>query len=150
MKKRSRLFSVVLACCLVLQGLLSWVLPFQSGMLIAAELEAAEIAIEPAAPPCHSAKSAVTQHTVAHDHAQAHGPHHHHEHDEDCCEQAVTPCSNLCYWACAFTSAPPQTVPSRMATLMPEAPAAGLVNILAPWVPPIPTPPPIQTATALA
>lgn len=150
MNKRSRRLSVLVACCLVLQGLLSWVLPLQSGMLMAAELEAVEIVTEPAAPPCHPANAAAVQPVAAHDPGQGQEFNHHHEHDEDCCEQASTHCSNLCYWACAFTPAAPQAVAGRLASRLAPAPAIVHLRIPAPWVPPIPIPPPIQSATAPA
>ena len=70
--------------------------------------------------------------------------------EDDCCETVDTHCTSLCYWACAYTSAPPQSALSRTTGLLHAAPAASLIGSLQPWVPPIPTPPPIHTAITLA
>jgi hypothetical protein len=137
---------MLLALCLVVQGLLSGVLPFQSGMVMASESEPepVEMAAEasPAAPPCHQAKA-----TTIHQ-ADPHGP----DHDQDgsCCEAALSACSSLCHWACAFTYAPPLAAADPVAGRLPAVPVVVAVGSFPPWSPPIPTPPPILTASAPA
>lgn len=128
---------MLLACCLILQGLLAGVLPFQFGMVLAAEVEHVEAAPEESvsAPPCHSAAAAPRQHAVAQSQDQ--------ESEPPCCDSEDTHCSSLCYWACAYTSAPPLASAGELAGPL----GSGLVSLAIitnpPWVPPIPTPPPI-------
>lgn len=141
MTERSPTLSILLACCLALQGALSLVLPFQSGMAMAAVDEAVEHVTEiaPPAPPCHPAGGSHGAEPAAAESA-----------DEPCCDTPPSACSSLCYWACAFTSAPPLAGLSIGGCELPQTPGAALSGTPPPWIPPVPTPPPIQTVSVPA
>lgn len=142
MFSRSPTLCLLLASCLIVQGLLAWVLPLQAGMMLAAEQEAMDLPalVEPAKPPCHSMGHPVPEPI---DQPVQHAG------DEDCCDEVVSHCSSLCYWACAFTSGPPVTA---LAMAIPTATQihSQARSGLPPWVAPIPTPPPIASLSSLA
>lgn len=140
MKKRSPATSILLASCLILQGLLSWVVPLHSGMAMAAEPPTVEAAVEtaPATPPCHQSLMAATEPAAL-------------DADDDhaCCDDPASLCSSLCYWACAFSSGPPVSA-TLLSAVLPCHQDSTALETFPPWVPPIPTPPPISAAAALA
>lgn len=142
MNRRSPTFCFLLASCLIVQGLLAWVLPLQAGMVLAAEQASMDppALLESAKPPCHSmghpAPAPVEQPAP-------------HADDGECCEEAVSYCSSLCYWACAFSSGPPAAT-LAMTPPTPTSAHRPVRSGLPPWVAPIPTPPPIASRALLA
>ena len=142
MFSRSPTLCLLLASCLIVQGLLAWVLPLQAGMVLAAEQEAMDLPtlVEPAKPPCHSMDHPAPEPV---DHPAQHAG------DDECCDEALSHCTSLCYWACAFTSGPPVAT-LAMAVPLPAQACAHAQSALPPWVAPIPTPPPIANFSSLA
>lgn len=142
MTNRSPTHCFLLASCLIVQGLLAWVLPLQAGMMLAAEQEAMDLPtlVEPAKPPCHS---------MGHSAPEAVDQPAQHAVDGECCDEVVSHCSSLCYWACAFTSGPPAAMLAMAIPTATHVHSHGRPG-LPPWVAPIPTPPPITRLSTLA